>query len=276
MNFDFATLAGLVFGTALVSFAILAGSGFGIFLDLHAFLIVVGGTMANTMIKFPISGVFVSMPVGLKAAFTNDKLQAADLIDLAIRLVKKAKKTGLQSLEGQKVPNQFFRKGLQLCADGKDEEFIRKVLTEEMTQEIRREEIGSNVFLSIGEAAPAFGLFGTLVGLVQMLSNMSDPTKIGNAMAVAMLATLYGVLLANLFALPISDKLASKVFSQHNQRALILECVIAIQKLTNPTEMRDILEPYLANNQRDRNEESEASAPAKIDSKTSARAKKKT
>ena len=275
MNFDFATVAGLLFGTALVSFAILAGSGFGIFLDLHAFLIVVGGTFANTMIKFPISGVFVSMPVGLKAAFTNDKLQASDLIDLAINLARKAKKTGLQSLEGSKVPNQFFKKGIQLCADGKDAEFIRKVLTEEMTQEIRREEIGSNVFLSIGEAAPAFGLFGTLVGLVQMLSNMSDPTKIGNAMAIAMLATLYGVLLANLFALPISDKLASKVISQHNQRSLILECVIQLQKLQNPTEMRDILEPYLPNNQRDRTEESEVSVPAKRDAKASAPAHKR-
>lgn len=257
MNFDVATVAGLVFGTALVSFAILAGSGFGIFLDLHAFLIVVGGTFANTMIKFPISGVFVSMPVGLKAAFTNETLQSADLINLAIKLVKKAKKTGLQSLEGSKVPNQFFRKGIQLCADGKEEDFIRKVLTEEMTQEIRREEIGSHVFLSIGEAAPAFGLFGTLVGLVQMLSNMSDPTKIGNAMAVAMLATLYGVLLANLFALPISDKLLTKAVGQQNQRSLILECIIQIQKLTNPTEMRDVLEPFLPSNKRATKDDSE-------------------
>lgn len=245
MQIDLATLAGLVFGISIVSIAIASGSDFSIFLNWPGFLIVMGGTFAATMIKFPISGVFVSMPVGFKAAFSNEREQASDIVDLAAKIVKHARKNGLISLQNAKVSNLFLRKGLQLCADGKDEEFIRKVLTEHMAQEIRREKDGALVFHAIGESAPAFGMFGTLVGLVQMLSNMSDPTTIGPAMAVAMLTTLYGVLIAQLIAFPISEKLKRKVGYNQNLRELVLESVIQIQKLENPTTLRDVLAPYL-------------------------------
>ena len=207
---DIATLLGLVFGITVVSLAILTGSDFTIFLNMPGALIVVGGTFAATMIKFPLSGVFISMPVGLKAAFMNDREKPRDYITLSVKLVKKARKKGLISLEKEKIRNPFFRKGIQLCADGRDLDYIRKILTQEMAQSIQREEVGARVFLAIGEAAPAFGMFGTLVGLVQMLSNMKDPTTIGPAMAVALLTTLYGVLVANLIALPIADKLEDK------------------------------------------------------------------
>ena len=155
MRFDFATISGLLFGITIVTLAIASGSDFSIFINLPGFAIVVGGTFAATMVKFPISGVFVSMPIGLKAAFSNDNQRSADLINTAIRLVKLARKNGLVTLEKQKVSNPFFTKGLQLCADGKDADFIRKVLTEEMSQEIRREEIGSQVFKAIGQTLDA-------------------------------------------------------------------------------------------------------------------------
>jgi chemotaxis protein MotA len=257
MKIDLGTLSGLFFGITIVTLAIASGSDFSIFINIPGFAIVVGGTFAATMVKFPISGVFVSMPIGLKAAFSNDNERSADLINTTIRLVKLARKKGLVTLEKQKVSNPFFTKGLQLCADGKDADFIRKVLTEEMSQEIRREEIGSKVFKAIGDSAPAFGMFGTLVGLIQMLSNMDDPTTIGPAMAVAMLTTLYGVLISHLFALPISAKLISKARRQQTQRSLILECVIQIQQLQNPTSLRDILEPYLSSNERTPSKEEE-------------------
>lgn len=95
-----------------------------------------------------------------------------------MKLVKKARKKGLVSLEKEKIRNPFYRKGIQLCADGRDLDYIRKILTQEMAQSIQREEVGARVFQAIGEAAPAFGMFGTLVGLVQMLSNMNDPSAI--------------------------------------------------------------------------------------------------
>ncbi|MAF48807.1 MAG: MotA/TolQ/ExbB proton channel family protein [Rhodospirillales bacterium] len=247
---DIATLAGLAVGITVVSLAIATGSDFSIFLNTPGFLIVIGGTFAATMIKFPLSGFFVSMPVGMKAAFTNDKDQPRDYIKLAIQLVKKGRKSGLISLEKEKIRNPFFKKGIQLCADGRDLEYIRKVLTQEMAHSIQREEVGAKVFQAIGDAAPAFGMFGTLVGLVQMLSNMSDPSSIGPAMAVALLTTLYGVLLANLIALPIADKLEDKARREKTLRSLIIECVFQIQQLQNPTAMREILEPYLPEKQR--------------------------
>jgi chemotaxis protein MotA len=250
MKIDFATLMGLFFGVSIVGLAIASGSDFKIFLNLPGFMIVGGGTFAATMIKYPLTGVFISMPVGFRAAFTNDKSKAIDYINLTIRLVKMARKSGLQSLEGEKIDNLFYKKGIQLCADGKSPEFIRKLLTEEITQEIRREEVGANVFRSIGDSAPAFGMFGTLVGLIQMLADMTNPATIGPAMAVAMLTTLYGVLIAQLIAYPISEKLLSKISRQQELRELLLECVIQIQALQNPTTLFDILEPYLPGNVR--------------------------
>ena len=202
------------------------------------------------MIKFPLSGFLLALPIGIKAAFTNEKESPRDFINQAVRLCKQARKSGLLSLENNKLKNHFFKKGIQLCVDGRDLDYIRKVLTQEMALSIQREEIGAKVFLSIGETAPAFGMFGTLVGLVQMLSSMSDPTSIGRAMAVALLTTLYGVLIANLIALPIADKLEAKSQQERGIRSLIIECVFQIQQKQNPTEMMEILEAYLPEKQR--------------------------
>jgi len=247
---DLATIAGLIIGVTVVTLAILTGSDFWIFYNLPGLLIVLGGTFAATMIKFPLSGVFIAMPVGFKAAFTNEKEKPRDFIDQAVKMCRRARKTGLLSLEKVKISNQFFKKGIQLCVDGRDLEYIRKILTQEMALSIQREETGAKVFQAIGESAPAFGMFGTLVGLVQMLSSMSDPTAIGRAMAVALLTTLYGVLIANLIALPIADKLEAKSMHERALRSLIIECVFQIQQKQNPTAMIEILEPYLPEKQR--------------------------
>ena len=265
MNVDFATLAGLVIGITVVTLAILTGSDIIIFFNLPGLLIVLGGTFAATLIKFPLTGVFVALPVGFKAAFTNEKSRPRDFINEAVKLCKKARRSGLLSLDNPKIKNQFFRKGVQMCADGRDLEYIRKILTQEMAFTIQREEMGAKVFLALGEAAPAFGMFGTLVGLVQMLSNMRDPTTIGPAMAVALLTTLYGVLLANLVALPIADKLVSKTEREKALRSLVIECVFQIQQLQNPTAMLEILEPHLPEKQR---------APGNKDSYTASRPKR--
>lgn len=247
---DYATLAGMLTGILVVTLAIATGSELGIFLDLPSFLIVFGGTFAAIMVKFPMSGVFVAMPVGFKAAFTNEKEQPRDFIRKAISISKLVRKSGHIAAENVKVRNPFFRKGLQLVADGRDLDYIRKVLTQEMALSIQRDEIGAKVFMAIAEFAPAFGMFGTLVGLVQMLSHMSDPTTIGRGMAVALLTTLYGVLIANLIAIPIADKLEDKRHREMALRSLIIECVFQIQQQQNPTAMMEILEAYLPEKQR--------------------------
>jgi chemotaxis protein MotA len=247
---DFATLAGLFIGLTVVGSAILTGSDFNIFLNLPGILIVMGGTFAATMIKFPMAGFLSSLPVGIKAAFTNDRTNPREFIKQSIAMSKRARKSGLVSLDGVKLKNQFFAKGVQLCADGRDLDYIRMILTREMARTIQQEEQSAKVYAAIGDAAPAFGMFGTLVGLVQMLANMNDPTTIGPAMAVAMLTTLYGVLIANLIALPIADKLEAKTEIQKATRGLIIECVFQIQQMTNPTEMEEVLEPFLPEKRR--------------------------
>ena len=251
---DIATLLGLFIGVTVVTLAIMTGSDLSIFLNLPGFLIVCGGTFAATLIKFPLSGVFVAFFVGAKAAFVNEKESPREIVDLTMRLVKRARKVGLIGLEKVNVKNSFFRKGLQLCADGRDGDVIRKMMTREMEMAIQRQEVGERVFRAIGESAPAFGMVGTLVGLVQMLSTMSDPTSIGRAMAIALLTTLYGVLIAQLIALPISDKLEAKNEIERGNKVLIIEALVQIQERNNPTAVLDILEAYLPEKQRNRRE----------------------
>jgi len=251
---DIATLLGLVIGVSVVTLAIMTGSELSIFLNLPGFLIVCGGTFAATLIKFPIAGVFVAFFVGTKAAFVNEKESPREIVDLTMRLVKRARKSGLLGLEKVSVRNTFFRKGVQLCVDGREADVIRKMMTREMELAIQRQEVGERVFRAIGESAPAFGMVGTLVGLVQMLSTMSDPTTIGRAMAIALLTTLYGVLIAQLIALPISDKLEAKNEIERGNRVLIIEAIVQIHERNNPTAVLDILEAYLPEKQRNRRE----------------------
>ena len=252
---DIATLLGLVIGVSVVTLAIMTGSELWIFLNLPGFLIVVGGTFAATLMKFPISGVFVAFFVGIKAAFIHEHESPREIVDLTMRLVKRARKVGLLGLEKVRVNNGFFRKGVELCVDGRDVDVIRKMMTRDMELAIQRQEVGEKVFRAIGESAPAFGMVGTLVGLVQMLSSMSDPTSIGRAMAVALLTTLYGVLIAQLIALPISDKLEAKNEIERANRVLIIEAIVQIHDRNNPTAVLDILEAYLPEKQRNRRED---------------------
>ncbi|MCW8914931.1 MAG: MotA/TolQ/ExbB proton channel family protein [Magnetovibrio sp.] len=247
---DFGTLAGLLVGITVVTAAISTGSNLSIFLNLPGFLIVMGGTFAATMVKFPINGVFIAMPVGFKAAFVNEKETPRDFIRQALAISKRVRKSGVIAAEKVKVHNPFFQKGLQLVADGRDLDYIRKVMTQDMALSNQHNEIGAKVFMSIAEFAPAFGMFGTLVGLIQMLSNMQDPTLIGKGMAVALLTTLYGVLLANLVAIPIADKLEDKRQRDMSLRSLIIECIFQIQQKQHPTTMMEILEGYLPEKQR--------------------------
>ena len=242
---DFATIIGVIVGLTVVSLAILSRLDFWIFLNLPGFLIVVGGTSAATMIKFPMSGIFIALPVGLKAAFTNEKDSPRDYIRDVIKLSKISREKGLVALDAVKLRNSFFQQRVQLCADCRDIPYIGKILTQQMSNSIQEEELGAKIFTAIGESAPAFGMFGTLVGFVQMLSNMSDPTSIGPAMAIALLTTLYGVLIANLVALPIAEKLGAKAEQSKVLRALIIECVFQIQQLQTSTTMQEVLEPFL-------------------------------
>ena len=252
---DLATVGGLTAGLVVVFFAIAGGGGdFQQFINVQGMIIVLGGTFASTMIKFPIKAFFVAIPVGVKVAVSAGGMNPVELIRTSMELSELARKDPrrLLSLEDRlpSIKDMFYRKGLQICVDGFDQQYIREVLNAEMDLAIIRQEQSIKIFFSIAEAAPAFGMFGTLVGLIQMLSSLEDPTSVGAGLAVALLTTMYGVLLSYLFAQPIAEKLDQKATADGENRIIIIECICLIQEMKNPTLMWDRLEAYLPENLR--------------------------
>ena len=243
---DIATFLGLFFGLAVIVAAIFTGSDIWVFLNIPGFLIVIAGTMAATLIRYPMSGVLGAFMLGIRAAFTGSKdSKPQDLIDLAIETAKIARKKGFLALAEIPIEDPFLARGIRLCVDGYSYEVIQTTLTKDMNNSIERHEEGERIFRAIGESAPAFGMIGTLVGLVQMLASLDDPKTIGPAMAVALLTTLYGAVIANLIALPIADKLENKIEVEHTNKSLIIDAVLGIHKGQNTSELGEILDTYL-------------------------------
>lgn len=248
---DLATLIGLLGALAVIAGAILVGPNAIIFFNLPGLLIVLGGTFTATLIKFPLAHTLNAFKVALKAFFHKSETPS-QLIEEAVELAAVARKGGLLGLEDREVKNEFLKRGLQLCVDGHQAELIRRMLTKDINLTIMRHDEGQAIFKAIGDVAPAMGMIGTLVGLVQMLSNMDDPKKIGPAMAVALLTTLYGAVIANAVALPIADKLAHRSREERTNKSLILEAISAIQEGLNPRVMEDMLKTYLPGGQRNK------------------------
>ena len=242
---DITTLLGLIIGITVVSLAVLSGSSMWIFINIPGLAIVLGGTFAATLIKFPLSQVFTALMLGIKAAFVGERESPHDLVNLTVECARRMRKDGPLALAKVHVDNAFFKKGLRYCIDGYNPDISRKAMLSEMELTIRHHEMGERIFRAVGESAPAFGMIGTLVGLVQMLSNMSDPKAIGPAMAIALLTTLYGALIANLIALPIADKLGTKTEMERVIMNLVIEGVSLINEKQNPNIIEELLQPYL-------------------------------
>jgi len=247
---DFATLIGLISGISVITLAVASGSDFTVFFNLPGFLIVIGGTTAAILIKFPLKICLHSVVSGLKTTFIDRSERPEEIIKLATMLSKIKRREGHLGLENVPIKNALFRKGVQLIVDGHKPEIISKVLSLDVHHSIERHQAGERVFRAIGDSAPAFGMLGTLVGLVQMLSQMDDPQKLGLGMAVALLTTLYGSLIANLIAIPLADKLQMRYESEFNTKTLIMESVLNIEKSENPRVMEEILLTYISGQDR--------------------------
>ncbi len=247
---DFATVLGLFVGIVVIALAATTGSDLTTFVNLPGFMIVIGGTFAATLIKFPVSTCIHALADGTKVVFRERKESATNLVAEIGELAAQARKDGLLSLDKRPIKNAFLQKGIQMCVDGTDAEFIKKVLTTEITQTIHRGEMSERIFRAIGESAPAFGLIGTLVGLVQMLANMTDASSLGPSMAIALLTTLYGALIASLIALPMAEKLEHKALQDLNDRGLIIDSVLSIQQGEHPRAMGELLDVYLTRDKR--------------------------
>jgi chemotaxis protein MotA len=242
---DIATLIGIIAGTGVIVGAILLGGSLDSFVDVPSIMVVFGGTAAATLIKFPMRDVIKSLKIGVSIAFKNPKEDPLSIYEKAIELAGIVRKNGLLGLESVEVENEIMARGIRMCVDGHSGEVIRSSISSEVEKSIQNDELGELMFRGIGDTAPAFGMIGTLVGLVQMLANLSDPDAIGPAMAIAMLTTFYGAVLANLIALPVADKLALKVDRLKNTKQLIIESVVQIQASQSPMVMKEILGPYL-------------------------------
>ena len=242
---DIATLIGIVAGLGVIGAAIFLGGDFGSFVNVPSILVVFGGTAAATLIKFPLKEVMTSFKTGASIAFKNTTINPQAIYDQAIEMSGIVRKNGLLGLENYKIDNQLMARGIRLCTDGHNLDIVKDTLAREVNLSIQRDEVGETMFRGIGDTAPAFGMIGTLVGLVQMLSALDDPASIGPAMAIAMLTTLYGAIIANLIALPIADKLALKVNADRTSKDLILQTVIQIHGNQSPTVLTEVLAGYL-------------------------------
>ncbi|VAW80763.1 Flagellar motor rotation protein MotA [hydrothermal vent metagenome] len=247
---DLATLLGLLGATGIIITAMVLGGSVLLFVNIPSLLIVLVGTLFAVLIKFPIGHFLGAFKIAMKAFIAKTDDPKA-LIEEGVELANIARKEGVLGLEGQDIQNEFLKRGIQLCVDGHEPEFVRAMLSKDINLTIARHERGQAIFKSMGDVAPAMGMIGTLIGLVQMLSAMDDPKSIGPAMAVALLTTLYGAIIATVFALPIADKLALRSQDERLNKALILETISSIQEGLNPRVMEELLKTYLPENKRE-------------------------
>jgi len=252
---DIATGAGIIIGIAVLVTLVLMGGDFRIFYDVHAIIIIFGGSFAATLIRFPFVAILHGMPMGLKYAFTMRRTTSRELVDELARLAEVARKQGPVGLEKVETDDPFLAKGIRYVADGYDMDFIRDNLERDRDNFLMHLDEGQKIYRAIGDCAPAFGMVGTLIGMVQMFSNMSDPSKLGPFMAISLLATLYGALVANLFCLPIADKLHVKLTDEDTNRTLIIDGILMIRDAKSPTLVREMLLAYLP--EKHRHEEGE-------------------
>lgn len=241
---DLATLIGLIGAIGIVLAAILTGGSALVFVNIPSILIVLGGTVMVVMMKFSLQQFFGAFGVAARA-FTFKLENPEELIEEVVNLSNVSRKEGMLALESVEVNSESLKMGIQMLVDGNEHEVIRSVMTKDMQQTIDRHSWGAKVFSSTGDVAPAMGMIGTLIGLVQMLSAMDDPKSIGPAMAVALLTTLYGAMLANMVALPIADKLNLRKADEGRIKAMCIDAVLAIQEGQNPRIIESMLQTYL-------------------------------
>lgn len=246
---DLATVIGVVGAMAIIITSMVLSGGIGMFTNMSAVLIVFVGSLFVVLSKFGMSQFLGAGKVAAKAFFFKSTDPSA-MIDEIVVVADAARKGGLLSLEGKEVENDFLKGGIQLLVDGHDPDVVKALLSKDKDKTVERHEQGASIFAALGDVAPAMGMIGTLVGLVAMLSNMDDPKSIGPAMAVALLTTLYGAMLANMVAIPISDKLTLRRGEEEMNKSLVIDALLAIQSGQNPRVIDSMLRNYLPASQR--------------------------
>lgn len=239
---DIATIIGFAATFGLI---VMAMGNPGPFIDMPSVYIVVLGTMTAVLARSSIPEFIGSIGVVMKTVkFKIDQPEV--LIERLVELGTIARKDGMIALEGQEIPNPFLAKGVRMLVDGSDPSMMKGTLEREMQMIQQRNTDGMTFISSAQDIAPAMGMIGTLIGLVQMLGNMSDPKAIGPAMAVALLTTLYGAIIANVMCIPLNQKLAKLDLAESLNHQLIIEGVMFIQSGGNPRMLPDLLMPFVS------------------------------
>ena len=246
---DLATLIGLFGAFAVVLTSIMLGGSAGTFVNGPSLVVVLGGTVMVTMMKFSLGEFLGAASIAVKA-FLHKPSSPEQLIEKAVELAKTARKGGLLALEDAEVPDDFMKNGLGLLIDGHPADVVRSMLMKDKNLTLQRHNNGQSIFKAIGDVGPAMGMIGTLIGLVQMLANMDDPKQIGPAMAVALLTTLYGAIIATMFALPIADKLGVRSREENVSKSLVIDALLGVQGGQNPRVIESMLETYLPKSKR--------------------------
>lgn len=254
---DLSTIIGLVIGSVLVLSAIVLGESPMIFLNVRSLLLVVGGTLGVTFIKNPLHRVFGSVGV-IRNAFFGRTISTKKLIDDLVQLSRKARRESLLSLERVQVEDEFLQRAIRLAVDGMEPNAMRNILETEIDFLVERHKTGQELMEGIAASAPAFGMIGTLIGLVNMLSSLDDPASIGTAMAVAVLTTLYGALIAYLFANPIAEKLRHRSREEVVARMIVLQGVLSIVEGDHPASVEQKLLAFLEPKERDDEKQAKA------------------
>ncbi|NPV78783.1 MAG: flagellar motor protein [Firmicutes bacterium] len=250
---DLMSYLGLISGLILIGLGISSGGSLLAFWNVPSLMITLGGTVAATLLNFPFVDLNSAVRA-LKIVFTEKLDDPADVIMELISLADKARREGLLALDTSLdlIEDAFLRKGLQLVVDATDPELIQEILETDIDNLESRHRAGRRVFESMATYAPAFGMIGTLIGLIQMLRNIDNPSSVGPAMAVALVTTFYGAMLAYLIFIPIAGKLAVRSQKEMQIRQIMLEGILSIQAGDNPRIVEEKLRSYLAPGQRER------------------------
>ena len=244
---DLATIIGVLVAFGLVLMGIVAGGPLTLFVNIPSLLITIGGTFGIIFINYPMRDVFGVFGVIRNVFFTQHR-EAQGLIPTFVDFASRARREGILALESAAVDlgDPFFRQGLELVIDGLEPQAIREILETEIEHIEQRHIRGADILNSMGTFAPAMGMVGTLIGLVQMLQSMADPSTIGPAMAVAIITTFYGAVMANLIALPMAGKLTMRSREEALEKGMIIEGIMSISAGDNPRIVERKLHSFLS------------------------------
>lgn len=246
---DIATIIGMVSGMGFIAGTILLGSSLLLFWDTPSVVIVFGGTVACVFVGYPLKDVLSLVKVTMRVFMFKVEKQETIVANL-VEISNKARKGGLLSIEAdiKNATDPYLAKALQMTVDGVKTADIAAIMQKKMDMVKEANGTGAAIYTSLAAFAPAFGMIGTLIGLVQMLANLDDPASIGPSMAVAMITTFYGAIIANLFCTPMANKLKIRCGEEIANMNIIYEGVISIREGEHPRLMEDKLSVYLGSN----------------------------